>query len=73
MIHMGQKLKSLRLEHNFTMQRVATRIGVSNSAVSSYENSYRYPSYATLRKLARLYRVSTDYLLGMTECRYCSK
>lgn len=44
-------------------------IGLAISAVSSYESGSRYPSYDVLVKLARIFHVSTDYLLGMTNKR----
>ena len=66
---MGEKLKSLRIEKNLTQKQVADRIGLAISAVSSYESGTRYPSYDVLVKLARIFHVSTDYLLGMTNTR----
>lgn len=62
---MGEKLKSLRIEKKLTQKQVADRIGLAISAVSSYESGTRYPSYDVLVKLARIFHVSTDYLLGM--------
>lgn len=66
---MGDKLKSLRIEKKLTQKQVADRIGLAISAVSSYESGSRYPSYDVLVKLARIFHVSTDYLLGMSENR----
>lgn len=66
---MGEKLKSLRIEKKLTQKQVADRIGLAISAVSSYESGSRYPSYDVLVKLARIFHVSTDYLLGMTDTR----
>ena len=66
---MGEKLKSLRIEKNLTQKQVADRIGLAISAVSSYESGTRYPSYDVLVKLARIFHVSTDYLLGITNIR----
>lgn len=66
---MGEKLKSLRLEKKLTQKQVADRIGLAVSAVSSYESSSRYPSYEVLVQLARIFHVTTDYLLGMTDKR----
>ena len=48
---------------------VADRIGLAISAVSSYESGSRYPTYDTLIKLARMFHVSTDYLLGIADKR----
>ena len=66
---MGEKLKSLRIEKNLTQKQVDDRIGLAISAVSSYESGTRYPSYDVLVKLARIFHVSTDYLLGITNTR----
>ena len=69
MVNMGEKLKSLRLQKNLTQKQVADRIGLAISAISSYESGTRYPSYDVLVKLARIFHISTDYLLGITDTR----
>ena len=69
MVNMGEKLKSLRTEMKLTQKQVAERIGLAISAVSSYESGTRYPSYDVLIKLAQIFHVSTDYLLGLTNKR----
>ena len=66
---MGDKLKSLRTDKKMTQKQVADRIGLAISAVSSYESGTRYPCYDVLVRLAHIFRVSTDYLLGMTDKR----
>ena len=68
-MNMGEKLYSLRIEKKLTQNQLAARIGLAISAVSSYESGSRYPSFETLIKLARIFHVSTDYLLGLTERR----
>lgn len=59
------KLKVLRKKKGLTQVQVAERLGLSKAVISSYEVSSRSPSYDILIKLARLYGVSTDYLLGV--------
>ena len=49
--------------------QVARLINVDPSAICTYENDTRQPSYDILLRLANLYRVSTDYLLGQTNIR----
>lgn len=66
---MGEKLKSLRTEKKLTQKQIADQIGLAISAVSSYESGTRYPSYDVLVRLAHIFHVSTDYLLGMTDKR----
>lgn len=41
------------------------RLGITRAAISSYENNISLPSVNVLAELALLYRVSTDYLLGL--------
>ena len=57
-MNLGEKLKQLRLEKNLTQKQLADRLGVAISAISSYESD-------TLIKYARIFHVSTDYLLGL--------
>lgn len=64
MVELGRKLRELRTERKLTQQQAAQRLGVTASVVSAYENDIRQPSLEVLVKLARLYNVSTDYLLG---------
>lgn len=65
MVDMGSKLKALRIENGLTQTQVAKRLGVAVSAVSSYENGVRYPSYPILIKFSRMFHTSTDFLLGV--------
>ena len=67
MINLGNKLKTLRIQRQMTLKDVACRVGVSKSIVSAYENGSRRPSYEMLIKLARLFNVTTDYLLGLEQ------
>lgn len=67
LIDLHTRLKELREEHNFSQKVVALRIGCSKSIISCYETGERLPSLGNLVALARLYHVSTDYLLGKTD------
>lgn len=69
MVNMGDKMKTLRVERNFTQKQVADRVGVAVSAISSYESGMRYPSYEVLIRYARMFHVSSDYLLGISSKR----
>ena len=61
---LGYRLKQLRQEKNLKQSQVADIIGVNKNQISAYENNARQPSYDILIRLAVLYHVSTDYLLG---------
>ena len=69
-IHMqdfGKRIKELRQKAGLTQQQLAERIWVSKAAISNYELYERNPSPEILIKLARVFHVSTDYLLGIEE------
>lgn len=48
-----------------TQVRLSIELGITQETVSSYENERCYPSYETLLKLANLFHVSLDYLMGL--------
>lgn len=70
MVNFGGRLRLLRKEKNMTQKVLAARLGLATSAICSYEAGARYPSYEILIKIAGIFRVSTDYLLGLEEKRY---
>lgn len=61
---LGTKLKQLRSQRNISQVALANQLGVSKSVISSYENEIHLPPYDVLIQMARLFGVSTDYLLG---------
>lgn len=60
-------LKKLRLETGKTQKEIAYNLGVSVSTVGMYETGERIPPADKIIKLAELYDVSTDYILGRNE------
>ena len=64
-VYFSVRLKELRTQKRLTQNQVAERVGVTRSMISSYETDIRYPSYDILVKLARMFGVTTDYLLCM--------
>ncbi len=65
MVDFGGKLKKLRLQEGYTQKQLADKLGVTKSVVSYYELQERYPSPEVLMRLARIFHVSSDYLLGL--------
>ncbi|MBM7563458.1 helix-turn-helix domain-containing protein [Paenibacillus sacheonensis] len=61
---MGDRLRELRLRKNISQEEVARQIGITRSAYSHYEINNRQPVYETLKKLAVLFNVSLDYIIG---------
>ncbi len=64
---MNTRLKELRLEKGLRQKDVAEKIGVCTASYGFYENWINKPDPETLIKLAELYDVSIDYLLGVTD------
>lgn len=61
----GRKLKNLRKQAGLTQKQLATQLGITKSVVSFYELQTRSPSPDVLAKLAMIFHVSVDYLLGL--------
>ena len=59
-----EKLRTLRKQYGFSQREAASRLGISTSVISAYENGERTPSTENLLALSYLYKCSTDYLLG---------
>nr|WP_300808537.1 helix-turn-helix transcriptional regulator [uncultured Acetatifactor sp.] len=67
MVNFGNTLKTLRLRHNFTQAQLAQRLRLTKSVISAYETGLRMPSYDVLIAISKLFKVSTDYLLGLEQ------
>ena len=57
------KIKELRNE-KLTQQEVADYLGITRPAYTAYESGKDKPDFETLQKLATLFNVTTDFLLG---------
>lgn len=60
-------LKNARKAANMTQAEVAKLIGITQNGYSYWENGKAKIEHESLVKLAQLYRVSTDYLLGISD------
>lgn len=70
MVYFANKLKELRKQSGLTQKQLADKIGVTTQTVSYYENQYRIPSPEMLIKLAQIFNVSADYLLGINNEKF---
>ena len=73
----GNRLKKLRLENNLTQENLSKKLNVSRATVGRYETDERFPDKNLLKKIADIFEVSIDYLLGRTDNRngyiYCKE
>jgi len=61
------RLKELRRKHQMSMLELGLRIGTAKSTVAGYESGAREPALATVAEISRIFNVTSDYLLGVTD------
>lgn len=64
---MGERLKQLRIEHQMKLRDVAAALNVTVRSINRYEDGTREPSVEMIIKFCKLYDVSADYLLGLSD------
>ena len=65
MVNFGNVFKELRMNAGMTQTELAKRLGITKSVVSYYELQKRTPSPNVLVRLAGIFHIITDYLLGI--------
>ena len=68
-----ERIQELRENHFWTQEYVAHYLHVSQRAYSHYENGIRQLPVSVLIRLAFLYNVSADYLLGLSNVPHYGK
>lgn len=63
----AERLRVLRGNSGMTQWQIAQALNISRSAYAYYETGATRPDFDTLTRLAQIFRVSTDYLLGVDE------
>ncbi len=64
-----ERLKQLRKEKKMTQAALAKNLTYGATAISNYESGHNQPSISDLKKIASIFNVSLDYLLGVNEIR----
>ncbi|MBC8536054.1 helix-turn-helix transcriptional regulator [Feifania hominis] len=67
---LNQRIRELRQLRKMSQVELARRLGVTKQSVSNWENDNIQPSVEMLTKIAAVFAVSTDYLLGMEQGEY---
>lgn len=62
-----ENLKLLRTEMGLGQVELSKQLGVSKGIVSLWENGLREPGMSNLIALAKFFKVSVDYLLGLED------
>lgn len=67
--NMGIRLKELRTARSLSQQQLGIKFNVGKTTVSHYENSERDIPTDLVRKFAKFFGVTTDYLLGESDSK----
>lgn len=62
----GHRIAELRDQRGLTQEELSVSLGISRAALSHYEKNRREPDFETLTKMADLFGVSLDYIIGRT-------
>lgn len=65
--NIGDKIRYLRDKAGFTQSYLAKRLGISRSAVNSWEMSLSSPSLSNIIEMMDIFHVNADYLLGTSD------
>lgn len=65
----AEKIKILRKQNKWTQTQLSKELGITRSAVNGWEMGISIPSTQYIVELAEIFKVSTDFLLGVnTTC-----
>lgn len=62
-----QRIRDLREDNDYTQEYLANYLSMHRSVYRRYESGTREIPVWALIKLSELYKVSTDYILGLTD------
>ena len=63
------RIRDLREDNDLTQREVADYLKIKQNTYSQYETGSRQMPIEILVALAAFYKTSTDYLLGITDCK----
>lgn len=67
LLNIANRIQYLRDKTGMTQTYLAKRLGISRSAVNSWEMSLSIPSLANFAEMAQIFHVSADYLLSSSD------
>ncbi|MBQ6794688.1 MAG: helix-turn-helix transcriptional regulator [Clostridia bacterium] len=70
MIH--ERIKMLREQYNYSQADLANKLGIARTSVLAWENQTSVPAMKHIIAMAKLFRISTDYLLEVDNKRTLS-
>jgi len=64
------RVLALRKKHGWTQDELAEKANLERKSITRYENGQNIPGGKALHALARVFGVTADYLLGLTDHPY---
>ena len=68
MIH--EQIRMLREQYHYSQADLANKLNIARTSVLAWENQTSVPAMKHIIALAKLFRVTTDYLLEVDDKRY---
>lgn len=62
-------IKNLREDAGFSQSKLARKLGISRSSVNAWEMGLSTPTTPYIVEIAKIFHISTDYLLGIEKQR----
>ncbi|MBQ3762101.1 MAG: helix-turn-helix transcriptional regulator [Clostridia bacterium] len=63
----GSRLRDVRKDNGDTQETLGKKLNVATPTVSKWEQGLTEPSFDILKQICRMYQVSADYLLGLSD------
>ncbi len=64
-MNIGKVIKELRKERNISQTELASMLNLSQDTISLWELGKSYPDIISLIELSKIFKVTTDFLLGL--------
>lgn len=66
-MNIGVIIKELRKEQNLTQTQLAKQLSTTQDTISLWELGKSFPDILSIIKLCKIFNVSADYLLGLSD------
>lgn len=66
MANVSSRIKELRIKYKLNQSELGNKINVGKTTISNWETGYSCPDMDSIIKLAEIFLVTTDYILGRT-------